>query len=192
MKRTLLLAGLLCLALSVTVCGQNLKGEMMIGGYAGYTLGFGDAFKDYEEPGFKLSSSAGFNFGGMFHYGINEKMMIGGELGLQQYKADMEAVGTAPIGTIVVEGSDTETKLNILFNGLYALNYTEDKAMFLTAGAGIYDSDFGLFGGILYRWAVSPTVFVFAMPRFHIVLADSTFELLQLSAGVQIPIGAKK
>jgi len=188
MKRTLLLVGVLCLVLSVAVSGQGLKGKMLISGYGGYTIGMGDVFDDFEEPGSKFSNSAGINFGGIFHYGINEKMMIGGELGFQSYKSEMES-------TVLGNSSDSETKLNFAANGLYLVNETEKNAFFITGGVGFYDygsTEVGFFGGILYRWAVSPTVFVFAMPRIHLILADSTFELLQISGGVQIPIGPKK
>ena len=191
MKRTLLLAGLIGLVLSVGVNGQGLKGKMLISGYGGYTIGLGDPFDEYELLGAKYSSSAGINFGGVFHYGLGEKLMIGGELGFQSYKAEVE-------GTILgasVSSSDSETKLNFLFNGLYQVSEAEKNAFFITGGAGMYDygdTEIGFFGGILYRWAVSPTVFVFAMPRIHLILADTTFELLQISGGVQIPIGSKK
>ena len=193
MKRTLLLVGVLCLVLSVAVSGQGLKGKMLISGYGGYTIGMGDVFDDIETPNFKASNSAGINFGGIFHYGLNEKMMIGGELGLQSYKGEVEYIGTTILGS--GSSSDSETKLNFAANGLYLLNETEKNAFFLTGGIGFYDygsTEIGFFGGILYRWAVSPTVFVFAMPRIHLILADSTFELLQISGGVQIPIGPKK
>jgi len=193
MKRTLLLVGVLCLVLSVAVSGQGLKGKMLISGYGGYTIGMGDAFKDYEEPNYKFSNSAGINFGGMFHYGINEKMMIGGELGFQSYKWESEYTGPVLLG--FGSGSSSDTKLNFAANGLYLVNETEKNAFFITGGIGFYDygsTEVGFFGGILYRWAVSPTVFVFAMPSIHLVLADSTFELIQISGGVQIPIGPKK
>jgi hypothetical protein len=190
MKRTLLLVGVLCLVLTVAVSGQGLKGKMLISGYGGYTIGMGDIFDDIEALDAKFSFSAGINFGGIFHYGINEKLMVGGEIGFQSYKAEVEGTGTGLFAT--ASGSSSETKVNILANGLYLVNESEKSTFFLTGGAGVYDSEIGFFGGILYRWAVSPTVFVFAMPRIHLVLADSTFELIQISGGVQIPIGAKK
>ena len=193
MKRTLLLVGALCLVLSVAVSGQGLKGKMLISGYGGYTIGLGDVFDDYEVLGSKLSSSAGINLGGIFYYGINEKIMVGGELGFQSYKFEGEI--TDPFSGATLKSSDSELKLNFAANGLYLVNQTEKKAFFITGGVGFYDfggTELGLFGGILYRWAVSPTIFVFAMPRIHLILADSTFELLQISGGVQIPIGSKK
>jgi len=190
MKRTLLLVGVLCLVLSVAVSGQGLKGKMLVSAYGGYTIGMGDVFKDYELGGSKFSFGPGINFGGIFHYGLNEKMMIGGEIGFQSYKAEVEGSGTGLFA--VPSGSSSESKVNILANGLYLMSESEKNTFFLTGGAGVYDSEIGFFGGILYRWAVSPSVFVFAMPRIHVVLGDATFELIQISAGAQIPIGAKK
>ena len=95
MKRALLLMLALCLVLSVSALGQDedegLKGKMFVSGYGGYTIGMGDAFFDEEETigGVTVGASfkAGISFGGAFHYGVTEKLLVGGELGLQSYKA---------------------------------------------------------------------------------------------------------
>ena len=183
MKRVFVLTVALCLAITMTVTGQvDLTGKMLTGGYAGYTLGFGDAFPDNDV----FSISAGISFGGTFHYGIKEKMMIGGELGFQSYKAEMTILG--------VSASETSTETNILFNGLYAINYTDDEnAFFVTAGGGLYggsDSELGIFGGIVYRKMVSETVGAYIMPRLHYVMTDPAMTMLQIAVGVQMPIGS--
>ncbi len=192
MKRTtaVLLATVLILAVSVQAQDFNLKGKMMASGYLGYALGMGDVFDEYESDYYKYSLDAGISFGGMFHYGIAEKFMIGGELMLQKYKAKAEYTG--PSGYGFGDADDSETNTHILANCLYAMNYTDDNdAFFLTFGGGIYDDDFGLNGGIVYRKMVSPTIGIFAMPRIHLVMADDTFELIHLAVGVMIPIGSK-
>jgi len=176
----------LCLAITITVTGQDLTGKMLTGGYAGYTLGFGDAFFDEDYGSFK----AGISLGGTFHYGINEKMMIGGELGFQSYKSEVKLPAILGGST-----SETNTRINILFNGLYAINYTDDEnAFFVTAGGGFYggeDSEFGIFGGIVYRKMVSETIGAYVMPRFHYVMADPAMTMLQIAVGVQIPLGSE-
>jgi hypothetical protein len=170
MKRiilTVLIAGLL---ISTPVLGQDdLTGKMFAGGYLGYGFGLGDAF-----PG---DVDAGFGFGGTFHYGLNERMMIGGELGFQNYDS----------------GTESELETNILFNGLYAFNYTRETGFYLTFGGGFYggnDTNFGINGGIVYSKLISETISLYGMPRLHIIFADETPMILQLAVGIHIPIGA--
>jgi len=176
MKRVTLLA--VCLILAVSVSAQDdLTGKMFAGGYLGYGFGFGDAFEDIETGLGTIERGAGFGFGGTFHYGLNEKLMIGGELGFQNYKA----------------GDESELETNILFNGLYAFNYVEDETGFFgTFGGGFYggsDTNFGINGGILYSKLISETISLYGMPRLHIIFADGTPMILQLAVGVLIPIG---
>ena len=147
---------------------------MKASGYLGYTIGFGDAFSGARD--------AGFNFGGTFHYGIKEKMMIGGELGLQSYSVDL-----GPLG------SSSDTKLNILGSILYAMSYEDNSGLMLTAGAGIYGGfdSFGINGGIVYSHPVSESIQIYGMPRLHIVFDDSTPMMLSLSAGAFFDFGDK-
>jgi len=190
MRKTLITTAILSLMLSMTAFGQGVKGKMFIGGYGGYTLGFGDAFYDEEESfegvTYKASFKPGINLGGTFHYGVSEKFMVGGELGFQAYVEKYSAGGS--------EESETYNKNSILFNGLYALNYVEGKnAMFLTFGAGLRqfpDYEFGFFGGLVYRIMVSEKVGLCGMPRFHYIMTDGDAPMMfSLSVGVLIPIG---
>ena len=169
---------------------QGVKGKKLVSGYLGYTLGFGDAFSDDEEvilgTTYKYSRSAGINLGGAFHLGVTEKLLIGGELGFQSYKAEVS------VGSMSTSASDFET--NILASGLYVLSYEEEKkGMFLNFGAGIYgggDSNLGLFGGIVYHKEMSESYDLIFMPRFHYVLADNVKPImLSLSVGVSFPVG---
>ena len=104
------------LAMSVSGQGmQSVKDKMMGSIYLGYALGFGDAFKDIEGPGYKLETSAGIGFGGMFHYGLTDRLMIGGELGWQHYSYDY----TSDYGVYCsYSGGDGSTELNVLANAL--------------------------------------------------------------------------
>ena len=193
MKRALLLMLALCLVLSVSALGQDedegLKGKMFVSGYGGYTIGMGDAFFDEEETigGVTVGASfkAGISFGGAFHYGVTEKLLVGGELGLQSYKAEVTIMGTS--------ASETETKMNILASGLYALNYVEDEqAFFLAFGVGQYAGwdEFGFNAGVLYSKKMGEKLSVFVMPRFHYVMVDPDAAMMfQVVAGVTFPIG---
>lgn len=122
--------------------------------------------------------------------------MIGGELEIQVY--DKKEVGT--IQGTPYDASGTETRLNVLVNCMYALNYAEGEGgFFVTFGGGIYgglggvldlqiaidealqgikpDEDgvaFGVNGGLLYTHMVSESYGLFVMPRFHFVFLIRT------------------
>jgi hypothetical protein len=189
MKRVLLLMLALCLVLSVSALGQDedggLKGKMFVSGYGGYTIGMGDAFFDETIAGIDVSFKAGISFGGAFHYGVTEKFLVGGELGLQSYKAEASFGG--------ISASETETKMNILASGLYALNYVEDEqAFFLAFGVGQYAGwdEFGFNAGVLYSKKMGEKLSVFVMPRFHYVMADPDAAMMvQVAVGVTFPLG---
>ena len=198
MKKVLIAVLAVCLIISASAFSQvDVKGQMLASGYGGYTLGFGDPFgdTDYSYSGVTATSSysAGIGFGGMFHYGITEKLMIGGEIGFQSYKAEVDIPGQTVMGVTIpgVSESTTSTENNILGNCLYAMSYEDESALFLTFGGGIYgggDSEIGFFGGILYRKAFG-NIQGFIMPRFHYVMTDTAMKMFQIAAGVQFPIG---
>ncbi|MBU0982665.1 MAG: hypothetical protein KKA42_02260 [candidate division Zixibacteria bacterium] len=198
MKKVTIITLGLCLMLASGVLAQDpgLKGKMLASGYLGYSIGMGDAFDDYDFAGSSYSSDAGIAFGGSFHFGLTEKIMLGGELMMQNYSFDVE-VAPFDIGGVSFAGesySDSEMKLNFIGSMLYALNYSDEQALFLTAGLGIYDygsSEIGFNGGVVWRKMVSPTIGLFVSPRIHLVMADDMFELLQVTAGVHIPLGNK-
>lgn len=189
MKRAVLLMLALCLVLSVSALGQDedagLKGKMFVSGYGGYTIGMGDAFFDETIAGIDVSFKAGISYGGAFHYGVTEKLLIGGELGLQSYKAEASFGG--------ISASETETKMNILASGLYALNYVEDEqAFFLAFGVGQYAGwdEFGFNAGVLYAKKVGEKLSVFVMPRIHYVMVDPDAAMMvQVAVGVTFPLG---
>jgi len=195
MKRLLIiLVGIFVLTIPSAFAQLNdLTGEMLIGGYLGYSIGMGDPFKDYETANYKVTTNAGFCFGGTFYYGLQEKLMIGGEIMFQSYGGDVEYTGTSQYG-YTGSGGASSTELSILANGLYAMNIDDESAFFLCGGAGLYDyggMKLGLNAGVMYRKMLSDNFYIYGQPRFHLVLADATFELLQLAVGVQYMIGPK-
>jgi len=170
MKKLLVLAFAFVFVAGGSAFSQDLEGKMKAGGYLGYSIGMGDIFDIID---------ASFNFGGTFHYGINEKMMIGGELGLQSYDYDF---GFA---------SSSETELNILGSILYAMSYEDSRGLMLTGGAGMYGGfdAFGINGGIVYSFPVAETIQLYGMPRFHIIFDDETPMMITLSAGAFFDFG---
>ncbi len=170
MKKLLVLTLMFIFVIGSTSFAQDLEGKMKASGYLGYTIGFGDAFSG--------PLDAGFNFGGTFHYGIKENLMIGGELGLQSYDY----------------GVGSDTKVNLIGSVLYPLNYTDEKAFYLTGGLGLYggtDNGLGINGGIVYSFQVAESIQIYGMPRLHIVFVDSTPMMLSLSAGAFFDFGDK-
>ena len=223
MKRVIFIAAVLCTAFALGVSAQGLKGKMALSAFGGYTMGLGDPFSDSDYsiyPGFELppitgsiSFDAGIDAGVMFHFGVAEKIMIGLEIDMQQYKSkatvdDYEVMGI-PVPGMSTE--ETQTKVNLLGNLMYAISYSETgSGTFLTVGAGIYGglggtlslkeattaesiessgSSFGINGGIMFRKMVGTSVGLFIMPRLHYVFSDPNSKLLMISGGISIPFG---
>ncbi len=187
MKRFVISATLILLLAASAGSAASLKSMMMVGPYVGWSLGFGDAFKDYEIGNSKFSSSAGLNFGGNFHYGLSDKMMVGGEIYIQsfKYKAEIEGFGSS---------SDTESGTNFLFSGLYAMSQMQKAIFLLNAGAGLYDggsdSDIGLFGGVMYQRLLKAKMTLYILARMHFIMADDTITMLQLAVGLHFWLGS--
>ena len=75
---------------------------------------------------------------------------------------------------------------------MYAVNQTRSSALFLTGGTGLYDfggTELGINSGLFWRKQVSDKVHLFGMPRLHIVFADSTPMMFQLTMGAQFSLG---
>ena len=200
MKLTLLLlAGLMLLGGSAFAQGPadrgysgSPAGTMMITGYGGYTLGFGDYFDDYESLNYKWSSSAGICFGGIFHFFINNMFAVGGELYMQSYSFDSEYTGPTGGFFTGLDGSTSDTELNFLFNALYPMNYSEEQAIYLMFGGGLYefgDSEIGVHGGIAWHKALSPNINLVIAPRFHVIFANETVMMVQVTAGAGFGFG---
>lgn len=199
MKRIVFTAMALCLLLALSISAQDMgmKNKMMLGAYAGYTIGMGDAFDDVETAHYKWESSATLNFGANFHYGVAPKIMVGADFFAWMWKFEAEAVGETP-GFEDLGGDETNLQFAILGSALYHA-YTAEKAdLFLQAGIGPHfmdggegasSTEFGIMLGGFYKYMVSPKVGIFFMPRWHMLFSDPSAMLIQASAGVSIPLG---
>lgn len=171
MKKVMAITIAVMLIMSFNAFSQDFQGLMKAGGYLGYTIGTGDAF-DIVDPG--------FNFGGTFHYGITDRLMVGGELGFQSYSIDF--------GTV----DDSETKLNVLGSILYGMGYEDGQGLLLTAGIGNYGGidAIGINGGIVYCYPVSDgSIQLIGMPRIHYVFEDGSPLMITLSVGALFDFG---
>jgi|GEM_PF-835831 len=203
MRKVLLIAAMMMLLATGASANDDLSGRMAASGFLGYSLGFGEGFDDWEESvsdGFfsysaKLSRSAGIGYGLMFHYGMSEKLMLGGELSFQSYSYDYEYNN-------VELWSTSESGMNFLASVLYAMNYDETEGgLFLMGGAGLYggpsftsgfgaDDSFGFFGGVKYEKKFGEQFSGFVMPRFHVVMFDDMAMMLQVAVGGTFDFGS--
>lgn len=201
MKRSLLFLAVLCLAIAVSAGAQqttrqmqDFTGQTWVTGNLGYAFGMGDAFANYTEPytNVEYSSDAGIGFGGQFYYGLKYNLLIGGELMFQTYTFKVTVPANLALGISQSSVSDSKTETNVIFNSLYGLNQTRTSALFLMGGTGLYDfggMKMGLNSGLLWRKQVSDNVYLFGMPRLHVVFTDNTPMMIQLTMGAQFNIG---
>lgn len=186
----------ICLIFSVSASAQmqDFKGQTWVTGHLGYAFGMGDAFADYTEPitNTEFSSGPGVGFGGQFYYGLNRKLLIGGELMFQSYTVKLYSPANLGLGIPEMDISETQTETNLIVNTLYAVSQSRNSALFLMGGSGLYDfggTKMGLNGGLVWRKQVSDNVHLFGMPRLHVVLTDSTPTMIQLTMGAQFSLG---
>ncbi len=198
MKRSLLFYVVLCLAISAAAGAQQMQdftGQKWVTGNLGYAFGMGDAFASYTEPysNTEYSSDAGIGFGGQFYYGLKYNWLIGGELMFQRYSFKMTVPQNLSLGiTDPYSVSDSKTETNVIVNSLYAVNQTRSSALFLMGGTGLYDfggMKTGVNTGMLWRKQVSDNVYLFGMPRMHVVFTDTTPMMFQVTMGAQFSLG---
>lgn len=197
MKRTLSICVVFCLVISASAIAQmqDFKGKTWVSGNLGYAIGMGNAFSSYTEPitGASISSDAGIGFGGQFYYGLKKNLLIGGELLFQSYTVELSAPANLQLGIPATSVSASQTQTNLIVSALYGLNQTRKSALFLMGGTGLYDfggTQLGFNTGLFWRKQVSDKVHLFGMPRLHIVLADSTPMMFQLTMGAQFSLGS--
>ena len=197
MKRILSFTLVLCFAVSVSAGAQQMQdftGQTWVTGHLGYAFGMGDAFATYTEPytNTEFSSDAGIGFGGQFYYGLKYNVLIGGELMFQTYSFKMTVPQNLSLGISDYSVSESKVETNVIINSLYGVNQTRTSALFLMGGTGLYDfggMKMGLNSGLLWRKQVSDNVYLFGMPRLHVVFTDTTPMMIQLTMGAQFSIG---
>jgi len=196
MKRTLLTCAVFCLVVAASASAQmqDFKGKSWVTGNLGYAFGTGSAFSSYTEPitNSKFSTNAGIGFGGQYYYGLKKNLFIGGELMFQSYTVKLSTPANLALGIPEIDVSARQTETNIIVSALYAVSQTRNSNLFLMGGTGLYDfggMKLGLNSGLFWRKQVSDKVHLFGMPRLHLILADSTPMIIQLTMGAQFSIG---
>ena len=196
MKRTLLICAVFCLVISISASAQmtDYTGQMWATGHLGYAFGMGNAFSSYSEPvtNTEFSNGPGIGFGGQFYYGLKENLLIGGELMFQSYTYEMKTPANLALGIPEVDVSESQTELNLLVTTMYGLSQSRSSSLFLMGGTGLYDfggTQLGLNTGLFWRKQVGDNWHLFGMPRLHVVMADSTPMMIQLTMGAQFSLG---
>lgn len=170
-------------AAAKTGVGGTSVGQWSAGAHLGYSLGL-SGFDSWSGTGWygekwDWSYKPTFAFDICGQYQLKKKIAIGAEIYWQGTKVD------SPGGWGGSAGSFT----NILFLGTYELNPGKPASMILLGGAGIYESDFGINGGIGYRKFMSRELALSGGARAHWVFSGVTFAWLQLFFGAQYFFG---
>ena len=163
--------------------GGTSVGQWSGGAHLGYSLGLSgfDSWSGSDWNGgtwdWSYKPTLAFDICGQYQW--KEKLAIGAEIYWQGTKVD------GPNGWGGSAGSFT----NILALGTYELSPGKPASMILLGGAGIYQSDFGINGGVGYRKFMSPELALSGGARAHWVFSGTTFAWLQLFFGAQYFFG---
>jgi len=163
--------------------------KFAIGGYGGYSFGFGDVFKEYEFFGFKFQNKVTFSFGAKAKYGFTRNFALCGAVDYQSTKTDVEFMG--------ISESESGHWLGLLVNGFYTLSPEKKTCPYLTGGVGYYIPDEGdskpginLGGGIEHFF--QPNLALDAGARFHMIFTeDKNTTYIQILAGLNYYFGTK-
>ncbi|MCX6831881.1 MAG: hypothetical protein NT028_07050 [candidate division Zixibacteria bacterium] len=164
-----------------TGVGGTSVGQWSGGAHLGYSLGlsgFG-GWSNSVYGGHDWGYKPTFAFDVCGQYQWKKNLGIGAEIYWQGAKWD------SPSGFSSSAGSWT----SILFLGMYEMNPGKPASMLLLGGAGLYESEFGINGGIGYRKFMSPQLALAGGARAHWVFSGTTLAWLHLFFGVQYFFG---
>jgi hypothetical protein len=165
-------------------------GKFAIGGNLGYSIGFGDAFKEYSGYGYKFKNKLGISFGAKFKYKINPKFSLGGILEYQGGSSDWETPGGWG-------GSydDSYHFTNLLASAIYNLKPQQKNSFYLAGGLGLYmdgDTNLGIHMGGGMEHFFQPDLSLDAGARFHVIFTSGeTTTYINIYAGVNYYFGGK-
>ncbi len=184
MKKATAAVIIICLAFAVPAAGKTGVGGSSVGQWsAGANLGYSVGLSGFSKFGnefFNVTYKPTFAFAIFGQYQWKEKLAIGAEIYWQGAK------WTTPYGYY---GSAGGSWTNILALGTYELSPGQPGSIFLLGGAGVYESDFGLNGGVGYRKFMSPELALMGGARAHVVLSSPTFAWLHFFFGAQYFFG---
>ncbi len=199
MKRFMMMSAAIVLA--VFAFGQaatEVKGKLLFGGYAGYGLGLGDDFKELKSAlpfaNFTRQLQPGIAFGGRIGYGITNKLLIEGTVGLQRMKNKEIVETNAP--PITTDNSTTDTWIAVNANVVYLPAPASKLCPYIEAGPGLYfdpdDLAGGVDGGIGGVYWFNPSLGLDLGVRLHMILGAEVLTYVEFHGGINVLIGGAK
>jgi hypothetical protein len=140
------------LALVSPASAVDQTGKFAVGGYGGYSFGFGDKFKEYEYMGFTSQNKLNFSFGGKVKYGLTPNIALVGGVDYQSGKWEGKLAEYVPPelagGGLEESMNDSESDesfnwIGILAGGMYVFSPEATTSPYVTAGGGFYVPDEG-------------------------------------------------
>jgi len=174
-------------------------GKFAIGGNLGYSIGFGNAFKEYSygfynpyygDWGWKIKNKLSFSFGAKFKYKINPKFSLGGVLEYQGGSVDVTRTG----GYWGGGASGSYHFTNLLASAIYHLNPQQKNTYYLDGGLGLYmgsgSTNMGVHMGAGVEHFFKPDLALDGGARFHIIFTSgNSTTYLNIYAGVNYYFG---
>ena len=195
MKKLSLLIGLLfVLGSFASASAMDQTGKWAVGGHAGYSFGFGDAFKEYQWNSgdlltgyeeFAYQNKVTYSFWGNIRYGLNPNWTM---MAVVDYQAgDVDLTGT--VGDITGNISDTYHWTGVLGNLLFNVTPEKNTCPYFFGGGGLYipnegDSKPGInLGGGIEHFFQENLALDFGT-RFHTIFTeDQNTNYLNVYAG---------
>jgi hypothetical protein len=174
-------------------------GKFAIGGNLGYSIGFGNAFKEYSygyyspyygDWGWKIKNKLSLSFGAKFKYKINPKFSLGGILEYQGGSVDVTRTG----GYWGGGASGSYHWTNLLGSIIYNLTPQQKNNYYLAGGLGLYmgsgTTDLGIHMGGGVEHFFQPDLSLDGGARFHIIFTSgNSTTYLNIYAGVNYYFG---
>lgn len=199
MKRFIMIsAAIVIVAFAVGEAATEVKGKLLIGGYAGYGLGLGDDFKEHKSVfsfgTFTVQLKPGVAFGGRIGYGISNNFLIDGIVGFQKMK-NKEIVETYdPLSAM--DNSTTDTWIAVNANVVYLAAPSSKLCPYVEVGPGLYfdpdDLGGGVDGGIGGMYTINPSLSLDVGARLHLVLGMDVLTYVEFHGGINAFIGGAK
>jgi len=174
-------------------------GKFAIGGNLGYSIGFGNAFKEYSWGypynggwyGYKFKNKLGVSFGAKFKYKINPKFSLGGTLEYQGGSVDVKHSG----GFFGGSYNNSYHFTNLLASAIYNLKPQQKNSFYLAGGLGLYmdgNTNLGIHMGGGLEHFFQPNLSLDAGARFHVIFTSGeTTTYINIYAGVNYYFGGK-
>jgi hypothetical protein len=170
------------------------SGRIAVGGYGGYSFGFGDVFKKYEEGDFSYQNKAGFCYGGKIKYGLTPNLALVGAVDYQAVKFVTEGYGDIFWDVLATEDWHWT---GILLNLVCVISPEAKSSPYLTAGAGYYfpnedDGKSGFNAGLGMEHFFQDNLAVDVGARIHVIFTEvMNTTYLQTYIGLNFYLGGK-